>query len=172
MIPKLPFVTAAVVVSFIASLHAQNTPENATSSARFTYWRAILPGGVYVVPHAKIASIGKSSYLVDGVVRVTEVSIDTEGSVQGRFYHAALVEPKSPVGIGDSLLPLVQERAKEITTRTGTSDVWDGVLKNYPTSTHAHTIEFRLNSLETLHKLYESLERSFLLMKTEEFRAD
>jgi hypothetical protein len=172
MIAKLPFIVAAVAASVIGPLHAQNPPEGSTGSARFTYWRAILPGGVYVVPHSKIASIGKSSYLVDGVVRVTEVSIDTDGSVQGRFYHAAPVEPKSPVGIGDSVLPLVQERAKEITTRTGTSDVWSAVLKNYPTSTHAHTIEFRLDSLETLNKLYESLERSFLRLSTDEFRAN
>jgi hypothetical protein len=137
---------------------------------RFTYWKAELPGGTYVVSHAAISSISMSNYVVDGVLRVTEVAVGTMGSVQGRFYFIEESLPSSPVVVGQSALEDLKARAREVLHRVEGVDPEGEVVKNYPTSTHAHTVEFRLTKLEDLQRLYQNLEDSFLNRRTATFR--
>ena len=40
------------------------------------------------------------------------------------------------------------QRCKEASERLGAGDVWDQVIKNYPSSTHAKTVEFRLGEIK------------------------
>ena len=42
-------------------------------------------------------------------------------------------------------------------------DVWQKVVKNYPTTTHAKTIEYRIQDKETLTNLYASAEGALRL---------
>ena len=136
-----------------------------------SYWKAELTDGVFLVPHHAVTSISRSSYLVDGAVRVTEVSIGTLGSVQGRFYFAEPMEPTSPAGMGQSSLNLLKERLREAQDRVGAAELETKVLKNYPTTTHAHTVEFRLPTLTQLEALHQDLERSYLNRRSSTFRS-
>jgi hypothetical protein len=43
-----------------------------------------------------------------------------------------------------------------------TDDVRTKVVKSYPTTTHAHTVEYRLVDRESLNKLFDSIEEAWL----------
>lgn len=124
-------------------------------------WRAELPGGTYVVALTAITSVSTHEYVVDNAARVTEVTVATIGSVLGRFYFLEPNVPDAPGGLGQSTINFVQEKLTEGAERTG-SDAWKKVVKNYPASTHAHTVEYRVDSKQTLQKLYKSVETAWL----------
>lgn len=128
-------------------------------------WKCELPGGTYEVALRSIVSVSTHEYLVDNVARVTEVNIDTMGSMVVRFYYLEPNTPTSPLGLGQSTLNKLQELAGEAASRTGQDEVWKKVLKNYPATTHAHTIEYRVDSKESLSKLFKSAEEAWRLSK-------
>ena len=91
---------------------------------------------------------------------MTEVTVATSSSVEGRFYY---LEPIS-VSATQSTLQQLQQHVQDLTSdHLGADDqVWQKVIKNYPTTTHAHTVEYRLTSKENLQQLYSSLEQAWL----------
>jgi len=128
------------------------------ASAQAAFWRCELPGGVYMVSLPTVASVSTHEYVVDGVARVTEFTVATNSAVVARFYYLEPMVPKSPVGMGQSVLDKVQQRAEEAAGRAGVEEVWKKVVKNYPLTTHAHTVEYRVDSLDQIKKLQRSLE--------------
>ncbi len=151
-------------------LHAQSTPNpNATPSpTNILMWRCNLPGGSYSVALRSIVSVSTHEYLVDGAVRVTEVNIDTTGNALARFYYIEPNTPNSPIGLGTSTIEKAQQLLQEGAERSG-QDVWKKVVKNYPTTTHAHTIEYRVTDKDTLGKLFDSAESALRLNKNTVF---
>ncbi len=148
---------------------AQTTPPAAPPAptgdrAVIKIFRAKLPGGTYEVAVGAIIAVASHEYLVDGIARVTEVNIDTAGSLLARFYYLEPVTPNSPLGIGSAAIETTQRLLKEAAEKTG-QDVWKKVIKNYPTTTHARTVEYRVESLEQLNKIYESAESAFRTQK-------
>jgi len=147
-----------------------NPPSPAEGS---TYWTADLPGGTYTVAHHLIASVGIHQYTLEGgATRVVEVSVDTLGSVQARFYALEVVNavPSLP---GASAVEYLQDKIREESDRlrsSATSEPWEKVLKTYPTTTHAHTIEYRLESAEQVQELYKNLRSSWMQRKNQIFR--
>ena len=117
-----------------------------------------LPGGTFTVVITNIVSVSTHEYLVDGVARVTELNIDTIGNVVARIYHLEPLVPKSPIGLGQSVIDKVEEKTKEVGQRTGMDEVWKKVVKNYPVATHAHTVEYRVENKEDLAKLQLKIE--------------
>jgi hypothetical protein len=75
-----------------------------------------------------------------------------------RFYYLEPITPQTPMAAGQSIINKAQELAAEAAGRTGQDEVWKKVVKSYPSSTHAHTIEFRIGSKEDLKKLFESAD--------------
>jgi hypothetical protein len=100
-------------------------------------------------------------YIVDGVARVNEVNVDTTGSMTVRFYFLEPVSPNSPMGFGQSTLDKAKELANEALQRVAPEDAWKRVVKNYPTTTHARTVEYRLESREQLDKIFSSADKAF-----------
>lgn len=134
-------------------------------SSQAAFWRCELPGGIYMVSLASVASVSTHEYIVDGVARVTELTVATNSAVIARFYYLEPVISKSPVGFGNSLLEKAHDTANELSERTGTEPVWLKVVKNYPTTTHAHTVEYRLENVDQIKKLQASLEEALRLGK-------
>ncbi|MEI8234111.1 MAG: hypothetical protein WCH57_05440 [Verrucomicrobiota bacterium] len=128
------------------------------ASSQAAFWRCELPGGVFVVSLPSVSLVSTHEYVVDGVARVTELTVGTNSAVVARFYYLEPMIPKSPVGIGQTLLDKAQQRAQEASTRTGVEAVWQKVVKNYPATTHAHTVEYRLETLDQLKRVEKSLE--------------
>ena len=126
--------------------------------AQAAFWRCTLPGGIYMVSLPTIASVSTHEYLVDGAARVTELTVATNSAVVARFYYLEPMVAKSPVGFGQSLIDKAQEKLQEGASRTQTEEVWKKVVKNYPLTTHAHTVEYRLDSVDQIKKVQKSLE--------------
>jgi hypothetical protein len=144
----------------------QNTPgASPTASATATailMWRCNLPGGSYSVALRAVVSVSSHEYLVDGAVRVTEVNIDTVGNALARFYYIEPPTVNSPIGLGNATAAKAQELLQQGAEMSG-QDVWQKVIKNYPTTTHAHTIEYRVTDKATLSALYMSAEAALRL---------
>lgn len=136
---------------------AESTEDKLNNKNR---WEANLPGGHYVIPLAHIVSISKHQYLLDSTVVVTEVTIDSNGNSLARFYYMEPVTKDSSLNTAQKLTQRGQELLDQAGRITG-SNMHLMAQKNYPQSTHAHTIEFRLLSLAELNALYNSLYSSW-----------
>jgi hypothetical protein len=134
----------------------------AATPDRVPTWRCELPGGIYQVAIRAIISISSHEYVVDAVARVTEVNVDTNGSLTVRFYYLEPVVPAAAGGgVSQSALDRIQELSKEAGARTGLEAVWQKVTKNYPTTTHAKTIEYRLDSKDQVLQIFASADKAF-----------
>ena len=170
---KHPFAPVLAALCFPALLaSAQSSPTPAPSPTRTPIWRCDLPGGTYEVAIRAILSVSTHEYTVDGVARVTEMNIDTPGNLAVRFYYLEPLTPTSPVGIGQSAIDRVQELAQEAAGRVSPDGEapWEKVVKSYPTTTHAHTVEYRLDSKDQVESLFQSADQAFRLNQNTEFK--
>ena len=140
------------------------------------YWKAELPGGQYLVKLAAIEAVSQQQYIVDGVARVTEVNIVTTGVFQPRFYYIERVSVQAPGGIpgAQAVLDHAADLA-DLAAKRGQSAndaAWTKVVKNYPTTTHAGTIEFRLQTIQQVHNLRQSVDRAWISGRGEIFRVE
>lgn len=157
-----------LLLSAASALAQQPTPTPAPPRA--PYWSADLPGGKFLVALDAVTSLSQSTYIVDGNARVTEVSVGTVGSVQGRFYYIEAYVPQSPLVSGQAQIDKLKDKVDEVMDRVSEDDPNTLVMKNYPTTTHAHTVEFRVNTLANLGKLYSSLESALRNRKEGKFK--
>ena len=151
---------------------ATPTQTPASTSRPDALWRCELPGGVYLVALRSIVSISSHEYAVDGMARVTEVNVATASTVEARFYF---LEPMSSnsASAPAATLEKLQQRVEELSaSHPEIEAVWQKVVKNYPTTTHAHTVEYRLNSKSDLQSLYASLEQSWTTGKGVNFKTE
>jgi hypothetical protein len=127
-------------------------------------FRASLPGGTYAVATASMISVSSHEYLVDGIARVTEVNIDTIGSLLARFYYIEPNLPNAPLGVGAATIDKANQLLLEAGERSG-QDVWKKVVKSYPTTTHARTVEFRVENKEQLTRIFDAADEAFRLQR-------
>ncbi len=129
------------------------------SNTRF--WQCNINGGEIMVAVDRIGSISKTQYLLDGGLLCTEVTIDTLGGQSlTRIYH---VVPATEAVAANAATKIV-DRAKEVLDNTSArsgSRLHEMVQKSYPTTTHAHTVEFRVMQLQDLEALYSSLKATW-----------
>ncbi len=95
------------------------------------------------------------------MARVNEVNVDTQGNMAVRFYFIEPTAAKSPVGVGRSTIDRISDLAKEAGQRAGADHIWEREVKTYPTTTHAHSIEYRVESEEQLKQIFSSAQRAF-----------
>lgn len=128
--------------------------------SRIPIWECKLPTGVFSVDVRTVSSISMHEYIVDGGLKITEVTVSPLGSAIARFYYAEPMTASAPGGIGQSVLDQMQQKLKEgadrIAGTSGNEALLYQVIKKYPEATHAHTVEFRLKSKDQAHKIYES----------------
>lgn len=161
----LPVFALCLFSLAVPSVIAQETNQNTTeaddneSTGLRHLWVAKMQAGNYQVLVNKITSISKHEYISDGAARVVEVTISTHSSVAARFYYLEPVTDNSPLSVGKGTIDRLTGLAKEGAGRAGVTDELNQVIKNYPLTTHAHTVEFRLRSVASLNSLYNSLAR-------------
>ncbi len=150
------------LAGLLAGVNPSSAPAQAPTPTpgpgRTPEWRCTTPGGTYVVALRSIVSISMHEYVVDGAARVTELNIDTTGNALARFYYLEAITPQTPLAVGQSTLNKLQEMAEQASARTGQEEIWQKVTKTYPGSTHAHTIEYRLESKDDLKKIFNSAD--------------
>ncbi len=155
--------------SLTGAMAQEASPSPSQRGGRDT-WDATFPSGKYYVRIGAITAVSMHEYIVDAAARVTEVNVDTMGSTLARFYFIEPNTPQTPNGIGQSAVELLKDRAQEAIARGGGDDVWSKVVKNYPATTHARTVEYRLASKESLKKLFDSVQDSFVNKKPGSFK--
>lgn len=123
-----------------------------------------------------VLSISQQEY-VTAAFRVLELNIVTDGTAMLRIYYSrplragelaqALSDTGTAAGIPagsiiqQPLPPQVQamaDRASSVAEAATSSTV----IKEYPIATHAHTIEYRINSREELIELHNELKKHWL----------
>ncbi len=130
----------------------ESSAEEAQGPKRF--WSASLQGGEYSVALDKISSVSLHEYVLNANLIVTEMVIDTDGRALARFYHVRSVAEDTASGSAGRLV----DRGKELVDGAGRRakvDFHNLPQKDYPTTSHAAMIEFRLmrlNDLKALHK--------------------
>jgi hypothetical protein len=132
-------------------------------------WEASLAAGEYSVSLGSITSISKHSYVLDGALLVTEVTVDTTGSSLARFYYMEPITKDTNFNALERIQQRAEELRKRSQKRSGTK-ADEMAQKSYPATTHARTIEFRIMSEVELNALYSSLYRSWDTGKGRTFR--
>lgn len=135
---------------------APTTPTDTDTNPRF--WQAnFTNGGHYLVKLDRISSVSKHQYISDGVAKVTEVTIGTDSEVVARFYFLEPVGKDTPISAGAVLMNRAQDLSQQAAARVSPSAAQLQVVKNYPASTHSHTVEFVVQNAAALDSLYGSL---------------
>ena len=157
-------ITAILALSALP-IFAQNNQGSQNGEPLTTIgWRGFLSidykGSKFIVPYARIVSLSQNTFLVDGGGKVEEVTIDTTGGAIARFYFLGTAADDSPlksVGVLNDRLKDLSNRAED---KTG-QDIRT-VVKNYPTTTHAKTIEFNLSHKSHLGEIFSWITREWI----------
>lgn len=72
---------------------------------------------------------------------------------------------KDPVVTGESGLKYTEAVLEKAAKATGTEEIWKRVVKEYPHATHAHTVEYRLEDIKTMNRLFDHLSECWTLDK-------
>jgi len=169
MLKKPTLALMSVLLASAAPLHAQtpppepNTTENeksGDSSGPNRFWQATLPGGHYMVALDRISSVSRHQYVLDGTLLVDEVTVDSLGQALARFYFIAPLTDGANTNAATQLANRSKELIDKAAQRAGTG-VQDMVIKKYPDTTHARTIEYRLLSEQELASLHNSVRNSW-----------
>jgi len=140
---------------------AQPQSAPADQSSNPALWQAKFNnGGHYLIKLGSISSVSRHEYVANGTARVVEVTIAASGPIVARFYWL------EPVGKDSGLAP-VQTGVSQLQsiTQTATQNLDSNatklkVVKDYPNTTHAHTVEYTLQTEDALKSLFQSLVRA------------
>lgn len=163
-------IVSTLLLAF-STTHAQTPTPSATpapaGATAIPIFRATLPGGIYAAAVRNIVSVSTHEYLVDGLARVTEVNVETTGSVLVRFYYLEPSAPAAPSGLGTAAVEKAQQLFLQGAEKAG-FDTWKKVTKSYPTTTHSRTVEYRLNTKEDAKKIFEAANEAFRMQKSKQ----
>lgn len=139
--------------------------EDMESEGHKRFWQGNLNGSEIMIAVDRIGSISKTQYLLDGGLIVHEVVIDAlGGQALTRIYHVAPVTDAMAQNTASKIVDRVREVTDKAANRAGTR-IHEMVEKNYPTTTHAHTVEFRVMDVQDLDALYASVKSSWITGK-------
>lgn len=169
--PPIPMKALFIILSLLLTLplHAQTAAPSGQTTPQDTVtqdglWQGKFNGGNYVVRCNAIIALSKHEYISDGVARVVEVNLTLNSAMIVRFYFLEPYKPESgssTAGAATQALDRTKGLFEQAAGRVSPDLANPKVVKNYPASTHAHTIEFSLKDEARLTALYGSLERSF-----------
>ncbi|MBK1883869.1 hypothetical protein JIN85_15735 [Luteolibacter pohnpeiensis] len=166
---KILLCSACLLLTGFSPLFAQTTTdttdtqessESTETSRTDGFWQATMSGGEYEVALSRITSVSRHKYLLDGALIVDEVTIDTVGQSLARFYYIEPVTEKLPGNTGAALT----NRTSDLIERAGQlnpNGLENMVVKKYPETTHAHTVEYRLLSKAQLTTLFNSVRKAW-----------
>ncbi len=136
---------------------SETDPRVSESPDSQRFWECALDGGSFLVPLDHIVSVSQHEYVVDGVARVYEATLSTNSSIVARFYFLEPAGGDSTLATGREAINRAQSFLEEASGRAGVDPVWKKVVKNYPTTTHAHTVEYRLQQKTDVARIYSSI---------------
>lgn len=181
MFQKIQFAWWFGVFACCAPLMAQDTPpqdpaeeekdaKTGDTPIKGSFWQVSLAGGSFMVALDKIVSISRHKYVLDGALIIDEVTVDTTGQALARFYFIKPITDaaaaNSLTGIGNRGRELVDKAAQ----RAGT-DVQNMVIKKYPDTSHAKSLEYRVLAEDDLTALYASARNAWESGRGRQFKS-
>lgn len=138
--------------------------EHLPKDPKITFWRLSLPAGKLTIDLTKVTTIAQHEYISDELFRVTELNIATTSDLLIRFYYLEKYVPlKGASGqVIKGAVQRLQEKAELAADTAGIEPIWRQVHKNYPATTHARTVEYRLHNKEDLTKIRKHIETAWL----------
>lgn len=118
-------------------------------------WRATIDEAVIAVPLRSVEYYGVQIYDTDSQTRVRELTICTESQSLIRIYYI------EPLGTTSERLADKAKRLQQIARNAGQQE-WPYPFKQYPMTTHAHMVEYRVAKEETVGQLYDHLEAAII----------
>jgi hypothetical protein len=165
---KAYLISALVIGLFSGVCQAQTTGPTGTKPPPEEFlqdgvWTGSLKGGRYMVKTMQIIALSKHEYVADGVARVVEVNLTLSSNSHVRFYFLEPVrlEGTGAVAVGQQAIDKARALVQDAAARVSPTLTEPKVVKNYPTTTHTHTIEYVLKEEARLNSLFESLEAAF-----------
>lgn len=107
----------------------------------------------------RISSVSIHTYVIGQSYIVNEVNIQTSGSGLVRFYTFELPGESGAASTARNLIDRGKSLVESGGARAGV-DLNTTVEKEYPITTHAHTIEYRLFDTDDLDELHASIKRA------------
>jgi len=129
------------------------------------FWQASLGGGDYMVALDRISAISRHKYLLDGGIVVDEVTVDALGQALVRFYFLAPLTDVTKGSHAGTTASGIVDRARELVDKAADNagtDAHNMVIKKFPETTHAHEIEYRVDSADILTALYTSVQTAWV----------
>jgi hypothetical protein len=145
-------------------------PKPGDSAGPNRFWQATLAGGHYMVALDRISAVSRHKYLLDGAVIVDEVTVDSLGQALARFYFISPVTDAAPGNAVGEIAKRGRELVEKAADR-GSTDAHNMVIKKYPDTSHARTIEYRLLSEKDLSALYASVRNAWETGRGRQFSA-
>lgn len=134
------------------------TPTPAEEDTNPRFWQASFTnGGHYLVKLERISFASKHEYIGNGAARVIEVTVGCDTSVVARFYFLEPVGKDTPIAAGNIIINRAEQVAKDVGSRVSPTAAKLNVVKDYPNTTHSHTVEYVVQTEATLDSLYKSL---------------
>lgn len=126
-------------------------------------WTGSLKGGRYIVKCRDIIALSKHEYVADAAARVVEVNLTLSSNTAVRFYYLEPVrlEGTGTVAAGQQAIDKARQMMQDAAARISPTLTEPKVVKTYPVSTHAHTVEYVLKEETRLNSLFNSLEHAF-----------
>lgn len=118
-------------------------------------WRASIDDATISVPLRSVEYYGVQIYDTDTQTRVHELTICTESQSLVRIYYIL------PLGSANERAGQKVERLREIAQGASRQD-WVYPIKQYPTTTHTHMVEYRVPEKENVQSLFENLEAAMI----------
>jgi len=158
---QTPAPSAPVAPSTNTPSTAQDRNSDNEQDSNKAFWQArFLNGGHYLIKLDRIAGVSKHEYIGNGAARVVEVTIASDSAVVARMYWLEPVAKDSPIAAGQIILNQAQQFQKQVAERVSPSAGKLQVVKDYPNTTHAHTVEYAVQQEAVLSSLYDSLLRA------------
>ncbi len=145
-------------------------PKMGESPGPLGFWQATLSGGHYMVALSRITSVSRHKYVLDGTLIVDEVTVDTDGQALARFYFIVPITDAAPGNAVTGLANRSRELLDQGAEKVG-AGVQNMVMKKYPDTTHAKSLEYRVLSEAELTALYGSLRNAWETGRGRQFAA-
>lgn len=171
MFHKIHFIWLFVAFVGCLPLTAQNTPppseppaeedsKTGDSPGPARFWQANLAGGSFMVALDKIVSVSRHKYVLDGALIIDEVTVDTVGQALARFYFITPITDATTANTLSGLATRGREMLDQVAERAGT-EVHNMVVKKYPDTSHAKSLEYRILSEKELGALHGSVRNAW-----------
>ncbi len=135
--------------------HTNVTDGPSTGNARAEivplFWKALIGGSIVNVPLTSVEHFGVQTYDVDGVARVRELTITTKSQSMIRIYHM------SPLGAIAEHTENTLKALGQIAESVADTEL-NVPVKVFPSTTHAHMVEYRVTERGDIDILYQHLE--------------